>query len=149
MRPEIKIHQIGPVCKFGPGGDFIRSWPKEYSPENAGPITSVLMRINKLLGTINKQPDALIIAHKGNADVITAQNDRTAHAASNATAKNHNDILGQTLLFTDDNRACQTAQLKPKYNIRASRRAAKKGFACRFPAQRALFETDQSSVKTA
>lgn len=152
MRQEINIHQIGPACRFGPGGDFVHSWPstsKEYLAATQTPLNALLERIGKLIGLEQKQTKADNIPYKGTADVTQMQGIRTPDSKTIGIAKNNNDILGQTLLFSDDNRTIQSAQSKPKYNIRTSRRAAKKGFTCRFPAQGSLFEADKPGIKTA
>ncbi|GEM_PF-2939041 len=152
MRQETKIHQIGPVCRFGPGGDFVHAWPstsKEYLVTTQSPLNALLERISKLIGFEQKQTKADNIPYKGTADVPQMQGTRIPNPKAIGIAKNNNDILGQTLLFSDNNRTIQSAQPKPKYNIRTSRRAAKKGFTCRFPAQGSLFEADKSGIKTA
>ena len=48
-RPE-----IDPVCKFGPGGDFVRFWPgtdAPVCPASAGKLTKLLYKLARLIAT--------------------------------------------------------------------------------------------------
>jgi hypothetical protein len=152
MRPDANIHQIGPVCRFGPGGDFVRPWPgsKQYLQNADNPLSRLLSKISTIIGTLeNQRQYADVTANKGTIDAKQMQDAPAPDTATTATSKSDSDLCGQTLLFADDYRISQPAKPKPKHHIRAHRRTAKKAVTCQLSTQGSLFETHVQSAKTA
>jgi hypothetical protein len=151
MRDNVNIHRIDPVCRFGPGGDFVRTWPcnpQDYLHHSQSPLTRLLSSIAKMVGV---QAEAIrnnyTIGEDENESVQT--NNCRTNAPADANPQDNSEFCGQILLFADDSRACRRAEHKPKHRVRTHRRAAKKRPALRITAQGSLFEADAKSAKTA
>ena len=158
----------GPVCRFGPGGDYVYDWPaKSAQPPARQPNTlnKVLAVIADLMGAVIS-PELLTEDHTPvyiAADGTAKQNDadiegptnhlinqkessageepnRTNYAASTAGPTNDSDVRSQPVLFGDDCRISPGPKRKPHYRIRAHRRAAKNGAGYRLKGQGTLFE---------
>jgi hypothetical protein len=161
------IERIGPVCRFGPGGDYESVWPGDWMEQAAQPKNA----IGRLLDVIAGMTDVLrggnrCVEVAGPIDIgegITTEQEnksyesderragirRGAYAEAGSVAKRNRGVLDQPGLFADDRRAGGVAGRKPNYRIRAHRAVAKKR-ACFEPAgQGTLFELDFKGAKTA
>ena len=145
-------NQTEPVCKFGPGGDFVSVWPPQSS-ELPQPSSNSL---TKLLTSLRE-----IIAASLGSDFNTAPKESLEYAVENnkahkpayppTTAAAKSDLLlsGQPMLFPDHCRISLRTDHKPKHHIRASHRTAKKRPPLCLSGQGSLFEPDRKSAKTA
>ena len=165
------IERIGPVCRFGPGGDYESVWPGEWIEQAAQPKNA----IGRLLDVIAGMTDVLrggrsievigpdkiterIVFEQENksyeSDERGAGIRRGAYAAAGSDAKHHCGLSDQPGLFADDWRISTAAKHKPNNRIRAHRTASKKracvGAAVSFDeSQGTLFELDFKGAKTA
>jgi hypothetical protein len=154
MISEIE-RQAEPLCKFGPGGDFVAVWePKPSRQPDA---------LARLLGSAVDMLAAVFGIKRAGADMHLNNNIRHNEPTArhmekpndeieNGTARNSTDTAptpapanggpfsGEPLLFPDLGRNGIRIEHKPKHRIRASRRTAKKGAAFRIPKQGSLFE---------
>jgi hypothetical protein len=149
MKRNTNIHRIDPVCRFGPGGDFIQTWPcnpEDYLQHSQSPLTKLLCSISKLISS-TEQAQAAQTNSKARDRNGESQNG--CNAATVTDSKDDNDVCGQVLLFADDSRNRRAAQYKPKHRIRTYSRTAKKRPALRLASQGSLFKADAQSVKTA
>ncbi len=166
MTPE-RYEQAGPLCKFGPGGDFIVAW----EPEPSGPSQLPNRPLRLLASTLEAAAVALglkradLCAPSGSAfcsneltvfDREKARNatknvrtNNTAYPAPVAAIKNDRVFSAEPMLFPDLGRNGVRAKHKPKHRIRAYHRTAKKGSALGFAEQGSLFENQFKSARTA
>jgi len=144
-------NQIEPVCKFGPGGDFVSVWPGEPQ-QSRQPSTN---RLTKLLTSLSEMISTLLgselnTASKENLEyAVESKADKSAYSPSTTVIKSDSLISGEPILFADDRRISVRAGHKPKHRIRAYRRAAKKRSALSFGGQGSLFETNFKSARIA
>ena len=137
-----------PLCRFGPGGDFVHNWhgaPGESAEQATGtPLTGVLTTIAGLLG-ITVQPELLTeiacilpadavkqdqpasVDHKqeSTCNDLPRPTDRH-HAASTGRPGTNRSLSKQPLLFSDDWGVGRGAQHKPTHRVRTRRRPARK-----------------------
>jgi hypothetical protein len=166
MMPE-RYEQTGPLCKFGPGGDFIVAW----EPEPSGRLQLPNRPLRLLSATLEAAAVALGLKHtdlcapSGSAfcsneltvfDREKARNaaknvrtNNTAYPAPVAVAKNDRVFSAEPMLFPDLGRNGVRVKPKPKHRIRAYHRTAKKGSALGFAEQGSLFENQFKSARTA
>ena len=127
-----------PLCKFGPGGDYVRSWP----PEPIGKTAALENPIGKLLATIGQiisatvKPELIGEITAGYAisgpNQINAYKEmshgatRTDNATTAKSAKPGIGTGAKQLLFADDSGSGRRARRKPNNRIRTHRRVAKK-----------------------
>lgn len=154
MKPDKEI-QAEPLCKFGPGGDFVAAWEPEPS--------ECLETLAKLLGSAFEALAAVLGLKRTDADALSRKNlypneptvsymEKLNDAIEKCTARDSTDAASapayaddntfsaEPLLFPDLVRNGIRIKYKPKHRIRASHRAAKKGIAFRIPKQGSLFE---------
>ncbi len=166
------IERIGPVCRFGPGGDYESVWPGEWmeqatQPKNAiGRLLDVISGMTDVLRGGNRHievigPDKIterIVFEQENksyeSDERRAGIRRGAYAAAGPVAEHNRGVSDQPGLFADDWRAGAAAKHKPNNRIRAHRTTAKKrasiGTTVSFDeSQGTLFELDFKGAKTA
>jgi len=119
-----KDKQVEPLCKFGPGGDFISVWPTESAelPQRKGKLKHA---------------------------VKNSEADKSAYAAPATVIKSDSYICGEPMLFADDWRIGVRDGHKSKHRIRTYRRIAKKRPALGLSGQGSLFETNFKIAKTA
>jgi hypothetical protein len=135
--------QIEPVCRFGPGGDFVSAWPPQPQPPKKQPVT-LLGRLNEIITTL------LGSVSKENLEyVVESSVGKPAYSSPTAAIKSDSRFSGRPLLFPDDCRIGLAAGHKPKHHIRAYRRTAKKRPVISFASHGSLFETNFKSAKTA
>ena len=155
-----------PVCKFGPGGDFVREWParKKAPKQKENPLGEVLATIAEILGTtIRPELPAAVDGHwdiginklfKGNpfkeetsgADNRSNRNDQSA---STGSFKSNSNVRAEPLLFADDRRAGRKVKRKPNYRIRTYRSTSKKRVSSQCKGQGTLFEINGASQPAA
>lgn len=167
-----------PVCRFGPGGDYVKDWPAKKNqlpvPESNS-LGKVLALIADVMGTTvsselmiqsqgplyigadgqAKKPDADIEKPTDNHLLREKQSgaankfDHTSYAASTAGSKDSSRISAEPMLFADDSRSSRGAVHKPHHRIRAHRRSPKKRSANRNTKQATLFEVNPTSQSVA
>ena len=156
-----------PLCKFGPGGDFISSWPPGRASairQGPNPLRKILETIADIIGaTVNPelisqlQAQANIQARqlvKNEAieeRISSAQTraDQTDHAATVRRPAANRQLRGETMLFGDNWRTGRRAKRKPTNRIRAHRRTAKKRTRQKIAGQGTLFEVNAQSQSAA
>jgi len=137
--------QNQPLCKFGPGGDFVSCWPGSAGivpAEKPGGIAESLVEIITALLAGRLEP----------AGSSEAQNRRPilkyelTHAKNqlSTTAGNVRKIPSQQLLFPDNSGTSRAAGHRHKHRLRPHRTASRRKFA-----QHTLFETSFKTAKTA
>jgi hypothetical protein len=154
MRPDTEP-KAEPLCKFGPGGDFVAAWQPEPSQH--------MEALARLLGSAADALAAAFGLKRIGADAPSRSNfcpngptvrhtEITNDAIENSTARDStyaasapafaddSTFSAESLLFPDLVRDGIRIKHKPKHRIRASHRAAKKGPAFRIPKQGSLFE---------
>ncbi len=163
-----KDRDVGPLCKFGPGGDFISVWPKEpagfYEQEGnslARLLDSIGQIMTAMLGSEFEMSSALSSRNYHLTDHILLEKEKLEYAASNNKAdertytastsiiESNRRFQGEPMLFADDCRISLRTGHKPKHRIRTHHRIAKKRPTVILPGQGSLFETDFKSAKTA
>jgi len=152
-----------PVCKFGPGGDYVSFWPPgsyELPRLSTNSLTKVLLSLSKIIENLVGSESGNILAGRaanrfvcGKGDfedvVKSSTTDKPGHPASNAVIKDDRAGPGEPMLFADDWRAGGRAGHKPKHHIRAHRRTAKKRVSVSLSGQGSLFELDLQGAGTA
>jgi hypothetical protein len=177
MEREI-ITKIGPVCRFGPGGDYVSAWPAsgklvesadwenpaDHPKSTAARLLDVLAGIRDILRSSPARRNIEVIgpmeigegtATEREGQLYGAKNRGTdpdfvgTYTTAGSVAKCNRWFSGQPGLFADDWRAGGTIKYKPNYRIRAHRAAAKKRSCFGPGGQGTLFETDFKGAKTA
>jgi len=148
MKPD-KERQTEPLCKFGPGGDFVTSWEPESSmciEAIARLLGSAVEALAAALGFKRATPlicpdEQIDYLTEKSHDAIDNSTDRDSTDAASAPAPaNDSPFPAEPLLFPDLVRNGIRIKHKPKHHIRTSHRVAKKGAAFRIPKQGSLFE---------
>ena len=160
------IERIGPVCRFGPGGDYESVWPGDWmeqagQPKNAisrlldviAGMTDVLRGGNRhieVAGPINIEQENTSYESNQRGDSLR----RGTYASAGSVVKHNRGVSDEARLFADDWRISTAAKHKPNNRIRAHRAVAKKractGAAVPFDeSQGTLFELDFKGAKTA
>ncbi len=154
---NINLGMEVPICKFGPGGDFVREWParKKVSKSMKNQLGEVLVTIAEILGaTISPE---LLAAADGHCDISinklfkgTSFTEKTSDAdngskrndqsSSTGSVNSNINVQGEALLFSDDRRARRKVKRKPNYRIRTHRRSSKKRVSVQLEGQGTLFE---------
>lgn len=153
-----------PLCKFGPGGDYVSGWPvrKNAKPEpHYNPIGKILVTIADMIGAavdgeilaqLTKHADIegpTVISIPGentNAKNITGQTD---NAKAVPGAKQASGIRSQSMLFSDDCRTGKRNRRKQAHSVRTHRGFAKKGTHQQIAGQGTLFEINPPGVSAA
>lgn len=151
----------GPVCKFGPGGEYISYWPANQPDTRSNPLARLLATIATMVGaTIDAELMAEIDAGREINDIVKAKpskddvgaekkHDNTDYAPTTTGTKSNSPIREQPMLFSDDCRISPGAKRKPAHRIRAYRRTSKKKSARRPTAQGTLFEAHTAGQSAA
>ncbi len=159
-----------PICKFGPGGDYVRTWP----PKTAGkadpagtvenPLRKVLERLADIIGAnVNiasisgVQVDGphqiaareIVSEEREEDHVATDNKSGTGNAETIGDTQAHPAVRAEPLLFADDSRISSGGRRKSNYRIRAHRKTARKRAAKKIDGQGTLFETDCTSQSAA
>ena len=153
-----------PVCRFGPGGDFISVWPGEssgLSQSAPNSLTKVLSSIAEIIATMLGPEPHASSAISGYAEKDFAEEGKkkygrkdskaesTADTASATIIKSDSFISDEPKLFADDRRISIRDVHKQKHRIRAYRRASKKRTTFRSAGQGTLFKADFKCTRTA
>lgn len=157
-----------PVCRFGPGGDFISVWPVEssqLSQSASNSLTKVLSSIAEIIATIlGSEPHtgSVIIgdvrgcggkelAEKGKKEygLKNSGAESTAYTTSATIIKSDSFFSDEPKLFADDCRISIRDGHKQKHRVRAYRRTSKKRTTFSPPVQGSLFEADLKCTRTA
>ena len=109
--------QIQPVCRFGPGGEFVSIWPgsSEFQLPSQNRLLKMFACLNEII-----------------AGVLGSEFNRPLTAAAKAQVIPDNRFdqsrksQAQSMLFPDDSRIGLRAAHKPRLRIRACRRTTKK-----------------------
>jgi len=148
-----------PLCRFGPGGDFVTNWPAE-KPEPAGEaensLTKLLARlseiINSLVGADLSEADTgfsgrmSFIKEGSRYEVKASAVEQPADTSPDATAKSDRRVPAEPMLFADDCGAGRSSKHSPKHRVRAHRRAKKKASSLSIAGQGTLFELNVQSA---
>jgi hypothetical protein len=158
-----------PVCRFGPGGDYVYDWPAKSAQPPArqpNPLGKVLAAIADVMGTTispelmiqtqmpvyipadstAKQDDADIEGPANNHSINQKESsagdksNRTNYAASTAGPTAGSEVQREPMLFGDDCGISRGPKRKPHHRIRAHRSAAKKRPSYSLKGQGTLFE---------
>jgi hypothetical protein len=165
QRPDSNYEYLGPICKFGPGGEYISNWPAvplySVSTPQGNPLGRVLDGIARMIGLSPTQSLALqtrraydpqiqkLIQKRREKNERAARQDSPAYAAPITVVGDDSPFSCKPTLFSDDTGTGFAPQHKPHHGIRASRRPARKRFAVGLPKQGSLFETHLARAKTA
>ena len=159
--------QIEPLCKFGPGGDFVAVWPNEpvehaeQSPLLVKLFNSAVEAMAVTIGIRRTAPIASPSDIFGADEFAAGVKENVPNAAKNRrprssvnpapapVAQDGGGFSRQPLLFPNVGRNGIRAEHKPKHRIRAYRRAAQKGPALRLAKQGSLFDCQFKSARTA
>ena len=163
---NFKLGSDEPVCKFGPGGDFVTEWParKKVPKQKENPLGEVLTTIAEILGTTIR-PE-LLTAADGHWDIginklfkgspfteetsgADNKSNRNDQSASTGSIKSNSNVRAEPLLFADDRRAGRKVKRKPNYRIRTHRRTSKKRTSAQLEGQGTLFEINGASQPAA
>jgi hypothetical protein len=167
MKRFSQTNKGAPLCKFGPGGDYVDEWDTSHV---SGPLQKeshlgqVLTVIAELIGA-TVQPEILTeiaCALPVEAEIekplpkTLSFQEKTADGAkhTNHTQATRNASAGRKLskepmLFSDDWGAGGGAKHQPNHRIRTHRRASRKRTAGSVNGQGTLFTIDQLGRKTA
>jgi hypothetical protein len=157
----------GPVCMFGPGGDFVTKWSPKVKdstlrPIADNPIGRVLATIAEVIGaTVN--PELLsqmteqteinrlinINLHKEEQKSAELQPDRTSDTAPTGGSKADIAVRREPMLFADDCGVSKRVKRKPHHRVRAHHRASKKRTSGKLQKQGTLFEIDSAGQSAA
>ncbi len=167
MKTPERNSQAGPICKFGPGGDFIAIWQPEPSESSEVSnclvklLTSVVEALAVVIGLKRIRSyvplrnafcsDELTVCHKEKV-INVVENSKaynTVDSAPTAAIENGSSFPGEPVLFPNLSRNGIRIKHKPKHNIRTYRRTTKKWSAFRLSKQGSLFESQFQSAQTA
>ena len=145
-----------PLCRFGPGGEFISDWPARdmQSPPGFGNrLGKVLTTIADMIGaTMNPEllneiehssiTEASVYEQKEKEKNQNANNKTagTGYAPPVSGAENNSKTICQAMLFSDDGGVSSRVGHKPNNRIRTRRRTSKKKTDYRLKGQGTLFE---------
>lgn len=129
--------EFEPVCRFGPGGDFVSIWP-ESSGAQQSRLLKVLACLNEIIaGVLGSEFD------RPSAAVPRAQPIPTVRFGQLQKSQ------AQPMLFPDDSRIGLRAAHKPRHRIRTHRRTVKKRPRIGPDEQGLLFASDIKIARTA
>jgi len=157
MEREV-ITRIGPVCRFGPGGDYVSVWPVDWTAHSEQPKSQFGRLRNMLVGFIDtlRGTGSTQIAESSRQRAIIRENHyyaskhrRVAYAKAGSALEHNRRVQGQTWLFADDWRAVKGPVRKPHHRIRAHRAVAKKRTSFAPASKGTLFDAQLKSAKTA
>ncbi len=143
--------QFEPVCRFGPGGDFVSIWPEssEFQLPSQSRLLKVLACLNEIIG-------GLLGSEFNQSLTATAKTQPTPAVRFGQSRKSQDVLKGpavqkeaQPMLFPDDSRIGLRAAHKPRLRIRACRRTTKKRPRIDPGEQGLLFAVELKIVRTA
>ena len=129
-----------PVCRFGPGGDFVSIWPEssQFQLPSQNRLLKILACLNEIIaGVLGSEFNPLSAAAPKAQPIPAARFDQSRKSQA------------QPMLFPDDSRIGLRAAHKPRHRIRAHHRTIKKR-PCIDPAEQGLlFAPDIKIARTA
>ena len=153
-----------PLCQFGPGGDYTRSWPRPEVRKKAGGekvLGRLLETIADIIGaTVNPE---LMEELRGQYEVELLEEIKIVKEELKGEGKHEQTDNAKTtkssgagvatgagkLLFADDSGSSKRVRRKPHYRLRTYRRAAKKRTGREYDGQGTLFEVNSASQSAA
>jgi hypothetical protein len=164
---DIRNRQIEPLCRFGPGGDFVASWQPEPSiiSESANVIVKIMaIMIEAVVIIVGlRRVDTGIrlrkICFSGELKLHNREEIRNAiqdggtggktDSEAVTIAEDGSSLSAEPMLFPDIGGDGVGIEHQPKHRIRTYRRTAKKRPAFGFCEQGSLFEGQFASARTA
>jgi hypothetical protein len=168
---DVKRFKVGddkqPLCKFGPGGEYVYNWPGENADlanANKNALGKVLRALAQIIGaTINcellaeLQSDAAAEIKDAVKDKLPKEKTESAykkHTKPNYSptirgAKANKTVPAQPMLFGDNGRTCRRVRHKQTNRLRAHRRTSRKKTPCQIKGQGTLFEINGKSQSAA
>ena len=158
-----------PLCRFGPGGDFVRGWPPQVEGQTHllhNGIGRVLASLSLIINKLRHQQQFEAAAAVLNEPTESVSELFGATAITELSTENHDDqgtidpetdavasadsgISDEPLLFADDIRISMRIGHKPKHHVRAHRRTSKKRHGLEIAGQGSLFDADFKSARIA
>ena len=149
-----------PLCRFGPGGDFVSDWPMEPLGQEqieVGSIGKTLSKIAEIIGVViapelmgQMEEANILLGNNFKEDIESvhyASGDDHAETTSNAGADQ--TVSTEPTLFRNDTGISQSLRSKPNNRVRARRSVKRKRAAASRPWQGTLFETYGPSTQVA
>ena len=160
-----RIGRIEPVCKFGPGGEYLSVWPPGRVQEDdlsAGHVTRLLESLGEIIGVLSgsRCVRASTPAMSNNNPVATPKETSPDAAARHRPHRRFNPETApgaaayrgfprEPMLFPDDSRTGEPIEPQPQHGVRAPRRTPKIIAALDLPGQGTFFEIDAPRAKSA
>ena len=137
--------RIKPVCRFGPGGDFVFFWPPlsaHSRQRSSGRLRTVLSLLGEVVtvlfgsefdtavaGEVDTEQEAQGFCREEHFDNAFdgSKSDGPAYPPTVTIVRSNRRFWSQPMLFADDWRAGDGIRHKPKHRIRTYQRTAKKG----------------------
>lgn len=151
-----------PVCRFGPGGDFIRDWPIKTTKSSHKPIGSILAAIARIIdAAITSQllqdpvVEKINLAVNGGRlqtdmeDKLDKIQSDKSYASPASGAQACGKLSEEPMLFDNAPGAGSIAGHKQNHGVRAHRRPKRKRPAFCQSRQGSLFEPYPASSKVA
>ncbi len=158
-----------PVCRFGPGGDFVTDWPYTVPKKPRRPIASLLKTIAKMLDVVITEEllnsstiEKINLAINGEFEIsnlksqisnmeneIDVNKSDESNAPATSGIKTGGQLQAQPMLFDNASGIVRPAGHKPNNGVRAHRRVKRKRTAFSQPWQGSLFESYPQSAKVA
>jgi len=152
-----RISNDGPLCRFGPGGEYLYDWHAsdyEYKIPVQDKLTRVLMTISDMIGDfVNQGPISVNRSQARETMPGELKYEKSglfaADTSSASSIKSHQHVSEQQMLFSDDCGVVKANVHKPKHNIRAHRKPAKKRSSLCIAGQGTFFDDNFKSAKSA
>jgi len=157
-----------PICKLGPGGEFVSvfsAMAERRSSEPATGLGRVILALAEFMGAVvspvyaveasllkeSKNGENNNINHNLELDngITGSKNRSTDNTKTNAAVKGAGKFPEKQMLFANDWGVGGKNGNKPHYNVRTSRRVAKKKIAFSKGWESSLFEVDSSRTSVA
>ncbi|MFC1738502.1 hypothetical protein ACFL1G_05570 [Planctomycetota bacterium] len=148
-----------PVCRFGPGGDFVLGWPvNNYQPAliSGVPLINLIKSIAQTTTTLlspelSPEPAASQASAKQQQYTrqITGYEFKNIKPGRTTSTGKNTLYAGKQLLLPDFSSAYVRNCHKPKRRYRIRQTTAEKNTSFVIPGQGSLFEEDLQSAKTA
>lgn len=166
MKRFNRTNKSSPLCKFGPGGDFVDEWdaPSASPQHNESHLGQVLNVIAEIIGA-TVQPEilteiacALPVKSDSKTPVLNKLSiqEKTAdglqlvnHSQAARNTSTGGKLSKEPMLFSDDWGTGSSVKHKPNHRLRTHRRTARKKTAGAFNGQSTLFEINPIGRKTA
>jgi hypothetical protein len=154
-----------PLCRFGPGGDFVWSWEPEQPPLEHSRSGAIVELVRCIIETISAllslelANDDTGLNHRGGLilhsketisdEYYDSRDSVLIDTEKNPASQINTQFPGKQMLFPDFRGTGLKAWHKPKHGIRAHRRTAKKRTPVSLSGQGTLFDPNAQSARTA